>query len=269
MFDRLIESDTLGADFKSRRRYFLVSTVVVGALFISAVVFSIYASDIGLGNETYELTAILTPVEPPRDAPEPPEPQKVRRAVDVNTNDVPTRVIRQLPIDVPPRDIPPVSSIPNRYLSIPDMPYKMDTTDSQGTAQPKTTGTGTGSAEVGTNNNTGTSADQTAPVKTDPPPPVEKPKTIQSLGVINGKATKLPPPPYPAAAAAMGVQGAVNVQVTIDEEGNVISAKAASGNMLLRDAAVNAAWKAKFTPTYLSKVPVKVTGVIVYNFRKN
>ena len=75
MFDRLIESDTAGAEFKSRRRYFLVSSVVVGALFVSAVVFSIYASEIGLGTDSYELTALLTPVQPPADAPEPPQPQ--------------------------------------------------------------------------------------------------------------------------------------------------------------------------------------------------
>jgi TonB family protein len=87
--------------------------------------------------------------------------------------------------------------------------------------------------------------------------------------VINGKASYLPKPPYPPAAISLGVQGSVTVQVTIDESGNVISAKAASGNPLLRTAAEAAAWKAKFTPTYLSKVPVKVTGVIVYNFSKN
>ena len=74
MFDRLIESNTAGAEFKSRRRYFLVSSVAVGALFISAVVFSIYASEIGLGADSYELTALLTPVQPPAEAPEPPQP---------------------------------------------------------------------------------------------------------------------------------------------------------------------------------------------------
>jgi TonB family protein len=67
----------------------------------------------------------------------------------------------------------------------------------------------------------------------------------------------------------MGITGKVDVQITIDETGKVISAKAASGHPLLRNAAETAAWKAKFTPTLLSKVPVKVTGVIVYNFTRN
>ena len=52
----------------------------------------------------------------------------------------------------------------------------------------------------------------------------------------------------------------------IDETGKVISAKAVSGHPLLRDAAERAARGAKFSPTYLSKQPVKVTGLIVYKF---
>ncbi|MEO5858067.1 MAG: energy transducer TonB [Pyrinomonadaceae bacterium] len=78
----------------------------------------------------------------------------------------------------------------------------------------------------------------------------------------------MPKPPYPPTALAVRASGAVSVQVTIDEHGKVISAKAASGHILLRQAAEQAAWKARFTPTKLSNVPVKVTGVIVYNFTR-
>jgi TonB family protein len=91
------------------------------------------------------------------------------------------------------------------------------------------------------------------------------PKMITG-GVLNGKATNLVKPAYPAAARAVNASGAVNVQVTIDEEGNVISAAAVSGHPLLRAAAVEAARASKFSPTRLSGQPVKVTGVIVYNF---
>jgi len=84
--------------------------------------------------------------------------------------------------------------------------------------------------------------------------------------VVNGKATNLVKPPYPAAARAVRAAGAVNVQVTIDESGNVISASAVSGHPLLRAAAVSAARSSKFSPTMLSGQAVKVTGVIVYNF---
>ena len=73
----------------------------------------------------------------------------------------------------------------------------------------------------------------------------------------------------PTAAAATNVQGKVDVQVTIDEAGKVISSKAVSGPFLLRHAAERAAWNARFTPTYLSKIAIKVSGVIVYNFTRN
>jgi TonB family protein len=91
------------------------------------------------------------------------------------------------------------------------------------------------------------------------------PKTV-SGGVLNGKATNLVKPPYPAAAKAVRASGAVNVQVTIDEQGSVISAAAVSGHPLLRASAVQAARSSKFSPTLLSGKPVKVTGVIVYNY---
>lgn len=90
-------------------------------------------------------------------------------------------------------------------------------------------------------------------------------KTI-SGGVLNGKATDLPKPAYPAAAKAVKASGAVNVQVTLNEKGEVISANAVSGHPLLRAAATQAARQAKFSPTLLSGKPVKVTGIIVYNF---
>lgn len=95
--------------------------------------------------------------------------------------------------------------------------------------------------------------------------PPQKPKTI-AKGVINGSAVSLPKPEYPPAAKAVKAGGAVEVTVTIDEEGNVVSATANSGHPLLQQAAVQAARQAKFQPTLLSGQPVKVTGRIVYNF---
>jgi len=89
---------------------------------------------------------------------------------------------------------------------------------------------------------------------------------VISGGILNGKAVELPQPAYPAAAKAVKVSGPVSVQVTIDEEGNVISASALSGHPLLQAAAVAAARAARFAPTLLDGQPVKVTGVITYNF---
>jgi protein TonB len=83
---------------------------------------------------------------------------------------------------------------------------------------------------------------------------------------MNGKATYLAKPPYPPIARAAHASGTVTVQVLIDENGNVISARATSGHPLLQASAVSAARASKFSPTKMSGQPVKVNGVIIYNF---
>jgi protein TonB len=101
------------------------------------------------------------------------------------------------------------------------------------------------------------------------PPPSPGPKPILkpvSGGVLNGTAVLLPPPVYPEAAKRMRTQGVVTVDVILDETGKVVAANASSGPTILRDAAVQAALKAKFSPTKLSGQPVKVSGVINYKF---
>jgi protein TonB len=110
---------------------------------------------------------------------------------------------------------------------------------------------------------------QLALVKLDEPPPSLGPKPILkpiSGGVLNGTAILLPPPVYPEAAKRMRSSGTVVVEVILDESGKVVSANATSGPTILRDAAVQAALKARFSPTKLSGQPVKVSGVINYKF---
>jgi len=85
-------------------------------------------------------------------------------------------------------------------------------------------------------------------------------------GVLNGKALALPQPAYPPLARAAHVSGTVMVQVLIDEQGNVSAAHAVDGHPLLQSVCVAAAREAKFSPTLLEGEPVRVTGVIQYNF---
>jgi TonB family protein len=87
-----------------------------------------------------------------------------------------------------------------------------------------------------------------------------------SGGVLNGMALTLPPPSYPDVARRTHIEGTVQVEVVVDETGKVISARVLSGPALLRDAASQAAFRAHFSPTKLSGLPVKVTGMINYNF---
>jgi TonB family protein len=114
------------------------------------------------------------------------------------------------------------------------------------------------------------STNQALPViSIDEPPPSPGPKPILkpvSGGVLNGTAVSLPPPVYPEAAKRMRTQGIVTVDVILDETGKVVSANASSGPAILRDPAVQAALKARFSPTKLSGQPVKVAGVINYKF---
>lgn len=106
-------------------------------------------------------------------------------------------------------------------------------------------------------------------IDSEPPPPTPAPRTILkpvSGGVLNGTAISLPPPVYPEAAKRMRTSGVVTVDVVLDETGKVLSATASSGPAILRESAVQAALKARFSPTKLSGQPVKVSGVINYKF---
>lgn len=84
--------------------------------------------------------------------------------------------------------------------------------------------------------------------------------------MTKGLAIRQVQPPYPPLAKTARAQGKVVVNILIDEEGNVIDAQAESGHPLLVAAAVNAARQWKFKPTLLSNVPVKVQGVLTFNF---
>jgi protein TonB len=85
--------------------------------------------------------------------------------------------------------------------------------------------------------------------------------------VLNGKALNLPKPEYPEEARQFRVHGTVLVKIKIDESGKVIEAVATCGNPYLRRASEEAAYKARFTPTFKAGQPVQVTGVIIYNFK--
>ena len=87
-----------------------------------------------------------------------------------------------------------------------------------------------------------------------------------SFSVLNGRAIKMPAPVYPEEARRKGVTGSVAVFVVVDEEGRVIKALACVGPRELRQAAEEAAYKARLRPTMLSGVAVKVRGMLSYAF---
>src|SRR5262249_20003220 len=116
-----------------------------------------------------------------------------------------------------------------------------------------------------------------APPPPAPPPPPSPSKGVppqMSLdtelkvpgGILQGSATRNVEPAYPVTAKAARATGAVQVQITINESGEVTNAQAISGHPMLRDAALEAAKQWRVNPTKLSGKPVKTQGVITFNF---
>lgn len=267
MFDKLIESNSEQAEFKPRRKFFMVSSVVVGILFCTALVASLYSQTIDLGTDSFDIAELLAPVATDVPDPEPPREQPQRNNDLHETSELPNRsdlIAKINPLNVPTA----ISTTPNTKATIPDsgrFTHFENLPDSNGTGDQ-----GVSSRVAGTSSGPEITESEPTEAKTPPPPAVPAvPKRPVSIGVVNGKATYLPKPQYSPAAIAIRAEGDVSVQITIDEHGKVISAKAVSGHPMLRQASEQAAWNARFDPTTLSKVPVKVTGVIVYKFSRN
>ena len=108
--------------------------------------------------------------------------------------------------------------------------------------------------------------------KLAPKPPEIDPATgkplvgMVSAGILNGKASSLPIPEYPAAAKVNHDSGSVVIQVLIDEKGIIKRAGGVSGFLTLQIAARAAACNAKFAPTKLQGRPVMISGVLTYDF---
>jgi protein TonB len=281
MLDNLVESKNNSANQARRGGYLFTTAVLVFSLFASGILWSLFAKDLNMGSDNMELSSMVAPVPVPAEEPPAPEPivKEIKQNTTAKTED--NTIIRRENLASTDEPIAPkdISVKPNTNLSRPkNAEFKIGTEDitpSNGSGVRENTGRTTG----GIGEPTGIK-NQVAKVddsEKDAPPPIKKkeepkedikpkvPPTI-SKGVINGTALNLPRPAYPAAAKAIRVSGDVNVQVTIDEQGNVISASAVSGHALLKQVSEQAARSAKFRPTLLSGQPVKVTGIIVYKF---
>lgn len=264
MLDQLVESKSHASEDTKRSGFLVTTFVILSTILVSAYLYSLFAKDYAMGAGDLSLQTLVAPpvIE---EAPEPEPEKQPEKQKDPNV-DVRKEIIQatfESPKEVPKistekQNIP--SRDPNRFTVKGDQNYTAANPlppDYKGPVN--TTGTGSNSGQTGQGgDDEGGGA---------PPPPVVKavPKQI-SGGVLNGKAISLPKPPYPPAAKAVRASGSVSVQVLIDENGSVVSASAVSGHPLLRAAAASAARGARFSPTKLSGQPVKVSGVITYNF---
>jgi TonB family protein len=107
------------------------------------------------------------------------------------------------------------------------------------------------------------------PVETPPPPtPRRSPQEPEKVSenVVQSRAITRAKPVYPLSAKKMNATGAVEVEITISEEGLVIEAVAVSGHIALRSAAVDAARKWVFKPAVFNGAPVKVKSSLTFIF---
>ncbi|HVF23882.1 MAG TPA: TonB family protein [Pyrinomonadaceae bacterium] len=261
MFENLVESSSHKQDISRKGSFVLVTALIYGVLLVGFFVAGIFWYDAHLADQEYELTTLVAPVPVPQQQKEPEQqkqeakPTKAEQNVDIRKELVASVDESRLPpkeISAKASDVPPVRRGVTTVIG---------SSDSNASA-PMPAGPGSGTGVV------------TTPAKInigeEPPPPAAPSPTPRTApisgGVLNGKAISLPKPAYPPIARAAHASGTVVVQVLIDENGNVVSAKAVSGHPLLQAVAVSAARQARFSPTKLSGQPVKVTGVIQYNF---
>ncbi|MDQ3041010.1 MAG: energy transducer TonB [Acidobacteriota bacterium] len=273
MLDQLVESKSNAGENTRRSGFFLTTFVIMVSIMGGGLLYSLFAKDIGLGAGDLELSELVAPVPVAEEEPPPPEPEQPKQEQKAAPNaDVRKEVLQSIEESpqIPDKISVEKQTIPARRPNV--LTVRGDTNldardavDSNYRGPVSTDNTGVkGPGGVPGGSETGGTKPPPPPPPPAPPKPVV-PKKI-SGGVLNGKATSLPKPPYPAAARAVRASGAVNVQVTISESGSVVSASAVSGHPLLRQAAEQAARSAKFAPTLLSGQAVSVTGVIVYNF---
>ena len=80
-------------------------------------------------------------------------------------------------------------------------------------------------------------------------------------------ATSKPNPPYPIIAKQLKVEGEVQVQVVIGEEGKVEGATSVAGNPILMKAAIDTVKDWKFTPFKSNGKNVKAQAVLSFVFK--
>ncbi len=265
MLDQLVESKSNTRENTRRSEFLLVTFVIAVTLLLSAWTYSLFAKEYEMGSGDLELSTLVAPVPVPEEEP-PPEPEKQPEKKQPEA-DIRKELIQNiLASPVKPPEVTSVQKNPFKEMRLDRFTMKGNTESDTGARVDPGMARVTGEQGSGSDVPSGSGTTETPAAAPPPPPPKKAPPKTISGGVLNGKATSLPKPPYPPAARAVRASGAVTVQVLIDEDGRVVSATATSGHPLLRAAAAAAARSARFSPTMLSGQPVKVTGIITYNF---
>jgi TonB family protein len=101
---------------------------------------------------------------------------------------------------------------------------------------------------------------------TAPALPAQERKPNGQRNDSKGNLIEAPHPEYPVEARRDSISGNVTVEIEVDEDGKVASARAASGPDALRAAAVKAAYRARFKPAMFKGIPVRFSAALTYRF---
>lgn len=264
MFSNLIESNSHRLEYQRRGSFFLITVAAYAVVLFAAGIVSVYAYDAQLEAQTSSLELLnwVPPVTREQVQPRETEPQRIRRSAPSNARVDPNitmseRTVAQAPT-TDPRLVPDQVGVVASNIPPVTGPVRI----TERNVDPPT--------GVGDPNGCITCSGPPAVVQIEekPPEPIPpKPKTERVPStVLVSKAISLPQPAYPAIAKPIRLQGAVTVQILVNEQGRVISAQVVSGHPILSPPARDAAMRARFTPTVLNGQPVKIQGVITYNF---
>jgi protein TonB len=251
MFDKLVESGqrTEGA---RTANYFVVATAFYVSLLMALATGAVMWFNPALA-EALEITSRLQQPAP-----------LDRNAYVMNVR--PLSIVGAVPLFTAPRH--PPDSVETR-VDLPDSPIRIDIGPGPLTIP------GAGGGDVGRPDGIGPNSPSAQPPPPPPPPTAHEvigqtaEPVRRSEGVLRGNAITNFVPSYPEIARRSRISGAVQIQVTISEEGRVIEAIVLNGNPFLRQAALDAARRWVFTPTRLSGAPVKVQGILTFNFVLN
>jgi protein TonB len=261
MFNNLIESSSHAREYKRRGSFLLFTGATYVVLFAITGVVSIYAYDAHHESQSTELQVLSWVPPPPAETVRETPANPIRP--DSHAAAAPDRPMRTVLIDsvANPNNVPDhpgtvASPIPPAPRGAEVGNQNLDPIGPPAGTRETTRGTGTGPVVSNL-------PDEPPPAPAPAPAP---PRILKVSRVLNSQALSLPQPIYPPIARNTRTQGVVIVQVLIDEEGKVVSAKATSGHPFLIPEAQKAAMRARFSPTILGEQKVKVQGVITYNF---
>lgn len=112
-------------------------------------------------------------------------------------------------------------------------------------------------------------ASKTIPAKPKPPKPYDGFIIGDKYTFLNFEIAEKVQPVHTIKAKDAGASGLVQVEVLIETDGTVLTAKARTGDKLLHPEAEKAALATKFNKPELYGKPVRATGFIVYRFGKS